>query len=144
MTLILFAFLVLIGSLFYTKGNVVVVSTESELRASLIPGASIELSNDITLTSTIDIISIGGLSVDGKHFSIDGGGNVRCFFLSGFTSCSFINLDVRGCNALMVFHLKHQITNIYLYFSSLLLYILLFHFKKTKCKFCVLLKIFYL
>eukprot|EP00615_Pteridomonas_danica_P016988 CAMPEP_0114377208 /NCGR_PEP_ID=MMETSP0102-20121206/857_1 /TAXON_ID=38822 ORGANISM="Pteridomonas danica, Strain PT" /NCGR_SAMPLE_ID=MMETSP0102 /ASSEMBLY_ACC=CAM_ASM_000212 /LENGTH=412 /DNA_ID=CAMNT_0001531735 /DNA_START=302 /DNA_END=1536 /DNA_ORIENTATION=+ len=76
------------------------VTTQDELQEAIMPNRTIELGADIYLTSTIVIINepdrvLVGLVIDGKGvYSVDGGGSVRCFYVSGDVDMTLQNLII--------------------------------------------------
>jgi len=76
------------------------VTTQDELQEAIMPNRTIELGADIYLTSTIVIINepdrvLVGLVIDGMGvYSVDGGGSVRCFYVSGDVDMTLQNLII--------------------------------------------------
>lgn len=86
-------------------GTVVTVSTQSELIAAIATGNTINLSNDIYLTSSgivanantaIIIRGVTGLILNGNGFKLGGENSVRCLYVGDESEVSFLNLYITG------------------------------------------------
>lgn len=72
------------------------VSSESELRDALLSYNKILLRSDIIISSTVPIIGLTNLSINGNGYSIDGKALYRCFHVESSTS-TLSNLHVVNC-----------------------------------------------
>ena len=88
-----------------STNGVITVSTQSDLIAALANGNTINLSNDIYLTSSGSVASektgiiirgITGLIINGNGFKLDGQNSVRCLYIGDQSDVSFTNLNVTG------------------------------------------------
>ena len=62
-------------------------TAETDLKANLASDTTIDLGSDIALTTTIEITSgQTGLVLNGNDFTVDGGGTVRCLYLTSEAS----------------------------------------------------------
>lgn len=64
------------------EGLTVTVSTEAELTNAIVSGNTIELANDIYLTTSVSITSVTNITLFGNQFKIDGQNIVRCLTLN--------------------------------------------------------------
>ena len=82
-------------------GTVVIVSTQNDFSEAITSGTTIELANDIFLSTTISISDVVDFHVNGNSFRVDGQKMVRCFSIIGNslsqTRVSLSNLTITNC-----------------------------------------------
>ena len=77
----------------YDLSMVAVVTTEADLKANIVDGATISIGADILLTSTVNVNNTG-LSIEGNSFKIDGQEKGNCFYITSGSIVILRNMTI--------------------------------------------------
>ena len=78
----------------YDLSMVAVVTTEADLKANIVDGATISIGADILLTSTVNVNNVTGLSIEGNSFKIDGQEKGNCFYITSGSIVILRNMTI--------------------------------------------------
>ena len=70
------------------------MTTEADLKANVVDGATISIGADILLTSTVNVNNVTGLSIEGNSFKIDGQEKGNCFYITSGSIVILRNMTI--------------------------------------------------